>query len=84
MITLSWTYITPEQGAVIDAICEQFRTPLSYRENDCPDCPIRQTCRMELPKGTNEAAAAERTRIFEEALAEAADCVANRCTQKGR
>ncbi len=73
-----WTYITPEQGAAIDAICDRFRTLISYHEDSCPDCPIRQTCRMELPTGTSEADAAERTRLFEEALAEAADCVANR------
>lgn len=73
-----WMYITSEQGAAIDAICERFITPLSYHEDGCPDCPIRQTCRMELPTGTSEADAAERTRLFEKALAEAADCVANR------
>lgn len=74
---MSWCYITPEQGAAVDRICEQFRT--GFKEGDCPDCPLRSVCKdMELPDGTTEEATHERTRIFEDALSEAAEAYTSR------
>ena len=70
---MSWVYISDEQGRKIDAICEKYRTEPAYRDADCPDCPIREVCRMELPKGTDEKSVSEHTRLFETALAEAAN-----------
>lgn len=69
---MSWAYITQEQGQAVEAICKKHYTAPGYRDEDCPTCPIRGTCRMELPGGETAEAAAARTRIFETALAEAA------------
>ena len=35
---MSWLYITPEQGAIIDSICEQFRTGFNT-----PTCLIHRS-----------------------------------------
>jgi len=68
---MSWCYITQEQGAAIDRICREHYT--GFKDNDCPTCPIRETCRMELPAGTSPEASWERTQIFETAMSEAAE-----------
>ena len=60
----------------IDAICEKYRTEPSYRDDSCPECPIRNACKfVVLPDGISVEAELERGRIFEKALAEAADKV---------
>lgn len=68
---MSWCYITAKQGKAIEHICKKFYT--GYKPDSCPDCPIRDTCHMELPDGTSAEAASERTRIFEKAMSEAAE-----------
>ena len=70
---MSWAYITYEQGKKIEAICAEHYTAPGYRDSDCPICPIRKTCRMDLPTGETAADAVRRTKLFETALLEAAE-----------
>lgn len=61
---MSWLYIPPEQGAIIDSICEEFYT--GFKPDDCKGCPLAPVC-----KGNDEALPAdepERTRAFEEGI----------------
>lgn len=63
---MSWLYITPEQGAIIDSICEEFCTEPGYRPNDCPACPLAAMCKCDadaLPPTEPEL-----TRAFEQGL----------------
>lgn len=69
---MNWAYIKQEQGQVILDICKKHYTAPGYRNEDCPTCPIRETCRMELPDGDSAEAAMARAVMFETALAEAA------------
>lgn len=70
---MSWAYITYEQGKKIETICAEHYTAPGYRDSDCSTCPIRKTCRMDLPTGETAADAARRTKLFETALLEAAE-----------
>ena len=73
---MCWGFITSEQGAKIDSICDKYRTEPSYLDDTCPDCPIRDACKfMVLPGGLGVEAELKRGRIFEKALAEAAEKV---------
>jgi len=55
-----WEYITPEQGAIIDSICNEFFDHLT--SDGCEHCPLFEACNdisihcMEEP---------ERTKTFE-------------------
>lgn len=68
---MSWAWIPYEQGKAIEAVCQEHYTAPGYRNEDCPTCPIRDTCRMELPDGETQEDAIERGKIFETAMAEA-------------
>ena len=71
---MSWVFLTPEQGEKIDAICQRYRSEISFLPDSCPDCPIREICKfIKLPDGTDPGTIQERGRIFEEALAKAAE-----------
>lgn len=65
---MNWAYISYEQGEIIEEVCGRYYSA----DNDCPNCPIKATCKMDLPKGKGRKAAAKRTEIFETALAKAA------------
>lgn len=66
---MSWLYITPEQGGIVDSICNKFYT--GFKVGDCPGCPLAPACKCDgdqLP--INEP---DRTRRFEEWLWELAE-----------
>lgn len=62
-----WLYITPEQGAIIESICDQFWD--GCKGDGCQRCPLLPACDdvtisvMEEP---------ERTRVFEQRMWELA------------
>ncbi len=68
---MSWAYIPYGVGKKIEKVCREHYTAPGYRDEDCPTCPIRETCRMELPGGEAAEDAAKRTEIFETAMANA-------------
>ena len=64
---MSWLYLTPEQGAVIESICDVFRT--GFKPEDCAGCPMEAACKSDdLPDEEPE-----RTMTFERRLWEAAE-----------
>lgn len=68
---MSWAWIPYAQGKAIESVCKEHFTDPGYRDEDCPTCPIRDTCRMELPEGNTKEAVIERGKIFELAMAKA-------------
>lgn len=69
---MSWAWIPYEQGKAIEVICREHRTDTGCHDEECPTCPIRETCHMELPDGETQEATIKRGKIFETAMAAAA------------
>lgn len=67
---MGWLHITPEQGAIIDSICNQFWS--GCKGDGCRKCPLLPACMNEdaplLPEP-------DRTEAWERGLWELADQV---------
>lgn len=62
-----WLYITPEQGALIKSICDQFWTGCAGE--GCKNCPLMSVCADNYAEFQEP----ERTRRFETGMWELAD-----------
>lgn len=67
---MGWLHITPEQGAIIDSICNQFWS--GCKGDGCRKCPLLEACmngdNPQLPEP-------DRTEAWERGLWELADKV---------
>lgn len=62
-----WLYITPEQGTIIESICDQFWT--GCKGDGCKKCPLMSVCADNYA----ELQEPERTRRFEAGMWALAD-----------
>lgn len=63
-----WLYITPEQGALIKSICDQFWT--GCKGEGCKKCPLMSAC---TDNSIDTLTEPEKTRTYETRMWELAD-----------